>query len=243
MRAPTAALEQFYSILRLQDPAKRDEFTRICGHHKVVENALLFVFLADFRRNDHLAQVLGGVRVIHGYTALALGLVDATLAAQNLSLAAESLGLGTCYIRMALHRALAVCQALDLPRQALPLFGLAVGHPDQQPQLRPRLDLGLLVHTDVYRDPATAELERAIEDLGNASMGELPVHRSPQEKRLFLKAVLGGAWWRQGETGHQVARAWNHDRARSRAKAGTGLRSGIVPCDPGHAQLPSCRAV
>lgn len=58
-----------------------------------------------------------------------VSLIDAALAAQNMSIAAESMGLGICYIGGIRNELDKVTEVLQTPDHVLPLFGLAVGHP------------------------------------------------------------------------------------------------------------------
>ena len=61
------------------------------------------------------------------------------IAAQNVVVAAESLGMGTVYLGSILNDNAKLSELLKLPKYVYPAVGLAVGWPDQEPQLKPRL--------------------------------------------------------------------------------------------------------
>ena len=83
--------------------------------------------------------------------------MDAAIAAQNAALAAESLGLGFCYIGAIRNNPREVIQLLNLPRLAFPLVGMTLGWPVKPPLVRPRLPLDAVLHWEQY-DPEGEEI-------------------------------------------------------------------------------------
>lgn len=71
--------------------------------------------------------------------------------AQNALLAAQSLGLGGVYIGGLRNHPAEVSELLGLPDRVIPLFGLCLGHPAQQPEQKPRLPRALVVHQERYQ--------------------------------------------------------------------------------------------
>ena len=82
---------------------------------------------------------------------------DCTLAAQNAVVAAESLGLGICYIGGIRNDPQQVADLLELPDQVYPVFGLCLGWPDQDPMLKPRLPLSVTLKEERYDESNDAE--------------------------------------------------------------------------------------
>lgn len=80
---------------------------------------------------------------------LLIGFWDATIALQNVVVAAESLGLGTVYLGEVLSKDLR--QILGTPEYVFPAGLVAIGYPDEAPDLRPRLPLEAVVHRNGYR--------------------------------------------------------------------------------------------
>ena len=81
---------------------------------------------------------------------LLLAVVDTAIAAQNATLAAESLGLGCCYIGAIRNSPREVIELLDLPHLTFPLVGMTVGWPLQESMIRPRLPLEAVLHWEQY---------------------------------------------------------------------------------------------
>ena len=67
--------------------------------------------------------------------------IDASLAGQNAAVAAESLGLGICYVGGARNHPQELAALLNLPPRVIALFGLAVGWPvdGDTSEIKPRL--------------------------------------------------------------------------------------------------------
>ena len=79
-----------------------------------------------------------------------LALIDASLFAQNMVVALESLGYGTCYIGGLRNDLPAVHEVLETPEGVWPLFGLCIGRPAQSPESRPRLDTDAVLFEESY---------------------------------------------------------------------------------------------
>jgi hypothetical protein len=78
--------------------------------------------------------------------------IDAILASQNVALAAESKGLGICYLGSTLANCDQVGLLLKLPENVVPVVGFTLGYPDENTALRDRLPLEGLVHHETYQD-------------------------------------------------------------------------------------------
>jgi len=102
----------------------------------------VLVWIADLARLRTLAAhhqaPLDGAPYLDTFL---MAVIDATLAAQNAAAAAESLGLGTCYIGGIRNRSEAVAEELGLVPGTFAVFGLVVGHPDpaRPAAIKPRL--------------------------------------------------------------------------------------------------------
>jgi hypothetical protein len=78
--------------------------------------------------------------------------IDAILVSQNVALAAESKGLGICYLGSTFSNCDQVGSILRLPDNVVPVVGFSLGYPDEDPALRDRLPLDGLVHYETYQD-------------------------------------------------------------------------------------------
>ncbi|MGW4479993.1 NADPH-dependent oxidoreductase [Rhodococcus triatomae] len=168
--APTSSNLQTWSVVVVRDPDLKDRLAALSGDQEFIRQAPVFlVWLVDFAR---IAQVAD--RHDHGlegadYVESALvGFVDVSLAAQNASLAAESLGLGTVFVGAARNNPEDLAAALQLPARVVAAFGLAVGHPapSESSRVKPRLPQTAVVHHERYQEhtqlPAVDEYEQTI---------------------------------------------------------------------------------
>ena len=156
-QAPTAGNQQLYSIIVVRDQARKDALAASCDHQDFIAAApLVLVFCADVRRWWAAFCAEEGCDPREpGVGDLVLAIEDATIAAQNAVVAAESLGLGSCYIGDILERREDQRAILGLPRYVAPACMLVVGHPTERQLRRPkprRFELGDVVMEDAYRD-------------------------------------------------------------------------------------------
>lgn len=146
--ASSSSFLQCSSIIRVTDPALRQQLVTLTGGQQHVADAAEFwVFCADFNRHLQICpQAQLGLA-----EQLLLGVVDTAMMAQNAMTAAESLGLGGVYIGGIRNSIEAVTELLHLPQHVLPLFGLCLGWPADDPQVKPRLPAALVVHENSYQ--------------------------------------------------------------------------------------------
>ena len=146
--ASSSSFLQCSSIIRVTDPEIRQQLVPLSGGQQHVAQAAEFwVFCADFNRNLQICPdaQLGLAEQ------LLLGCVDTAILAQNALVAAESLGLGGVYIGGLRNNIDAVTELLKLPQHVLPLFGLCLGWPDDNPEVKPRMPSAMLVHENHYQ--------------------------------------------------------------------------------------------
>lgn len=149
-QAASSSHIQAYSLLRLRSPQTREQLIELTGGQPyVAQCGAFFTVLADQRRHKLLSERHNSPHVDNLETFL-LAVIDASLFAQNLVVAFESLGYGTCYIGGLRNRLPEVVELLSLPAGALPLFGLCVGIPDQDPESKPRLPLHAVLLEERY---------------------------------------------------------------------------------------------
>lgn len=154
-RAATSSNLQMYAVVAVTDEHKRAELARLTGNQAHVAQAPIFLaWCADLSKLDRAAQLRNHPHSHSHVENFVLAAVDVALAAQNSVLAAESLGLGTCYIGSLRNQPRAVVELLGLPRLMFPLVGLTVGWPNVQAAIRPRLPQRAVLHWEAYSDDA-----------------------------------------------------------------------------------------
>ena len=142
---------QAVTIIRVTDPKKRAILASLANNQAYVETAAEFlVFCADMNRAASCCD-LHGAEAYTGFTEqFIIATVDAALVAQNIVVASESAGLGICYIGALRNNPSEVSTVLDLPHDTYPVFGLCLGWPDQDPEVKPRLPIDVVLRENSY---------------------------------------------------------------------------------------------
>ena len=149
------------SIIRVTDSSLRKEIAEICTQEYVARAPELLIFIVDTYRNDQIALEQGVDSENSGdMDRFFQGFTDAILAAQNMVNAAEAMDLGTVYFGSVLNDPEKLCQLLDLPKYTFPALGLGIGYPNQDPMLKPRMDMKLRVFENKYE-----KLENYLEEI------------------------------------------------------------------------------
>lgn len=152
--AATSSYIQAYSIIGVKDPERKKKLAELAGNQPYVEhNGHFLVFCADLYRHALIGEKEGGnvLPAIESTEKFMVALIDAALAAQNAAVAAESMGLGICYIGGIRNNLEEVKKLLKTPERVIPLFGLAIGYPSKQTDKKPRLPLEHIYHEDEYQ--------------------------------------------------------------------------------------------
>lgn len=156
--ASTSSFIQACTLIQVNDTKDRERLAEYAGGQAYVASAPVFlVFCADMQRH-RLACEMNGVEMLSGYTEQFItATVDCALFAQNMMLAAEAQGLGGVYIGGIRNRIEAVAELLQLPELVYPVFGMCLGYPDQDPQVKPRLPLQVVLKQGHYDDRGDRE--------------------------------------------------------------------------------------
>lgn len=154
--AATSSGLQLWSVVSVQDPARREEIATLCGDQRQVRDAAWFLaFVADHARLKSAAETVGehaaGLNYNEFFT---MAVIDVALAAERMVCAAESLGIATCYIGALRNDVAGIKRLLELPVGTAPMFGLCLGWPaaGDQAAIKPRLPQGSIWFREKY-DP------------------------------------------------------------------------------------------
>ena len=163
LQAPTAGNMALYTILDITDPEKKACLAKSCDDQPFIATApLVFIFCADYRRwYDVFCRHVDTVRQ-PDMGDLFLAEADAIIAAQNAVVAAQSLGLGSCYIGDITENFEYHQKLLGLPRYVVPAAMLVMGYPTRQQMERvkpARFSLEDMVHENGYSMEKSARME------------------------------------------------------------------------------------
>ncbi|MFC2950286.1 oxygen-insensitive NADPH nitroreductase [Virgibacillus sediminis] len=162
-QASTSSFVMAYTIIGITDDSKKQALMEISGQPYVKDNGHLFVFCGDLHRAHQLRNKADKeqqeliTETIESTEQFIVTVIDGALAAQNAVLAAESMGLGACFLGSLRNDINKVSDLLQLPNHVVPLFGVAVGYPDHQPELKPRLPIETVYHENSYMEDEEQE--------------------------------------------------------------------------------------
>lgn len=111
---------------------------------------LFFVVCVDAHRMEAVMAERGWEMCNNDLSLLLLGIQDAALMAGNMVTAAESLGLGSCFLGGIPYRAKHIVEEYGLPKRVFPLVGLSMGYPAENPPARPRYPLEFSLFENHY---------------------------------------------------------------------------------------------
>ena len=177
LRAPTAGNMALYSVVEVHDQSKKELLAKYCDNQPMIAKApLVWVLLADMQKwvnyfTEGGSREKGEKEGLASWRDPALGdlhlcMQDAIIAAQNAVVAAESLGIGSCYIGDVIENFEGVRDLLQLKQYTVPACMLIFGHPKSEPtgKQTPRCPQEAIFMRDSYQSPTLEQLESAFSE-------------------------------------------------------------------------------
>lgn len=188
--ASTSSNLQTWSVIAVTDPAKKAALAKVASNQKHIEQCPLFlIWVADIARNQRLGAEEGVTLEVMPYQETFLvAAIDAALAAQNATVAAESLGLSCVYIGALRNNPQEVARIVSLPGGTFGVFGMCVGYASTTAanEVKPRLPQDVVLHHEVY-DASGEQVHRRTYD---ALMGAFSA-RNNMAADTWTKRVIG----------------------------------------------------
>lgn len=152
IRASSSGNMQSYSVIVTRDRTIREQlYEPHMEQNMVLDAPVLLTFCADFNRMRQWLELSNAPDNFDNFMSFMIAAIDAILVSQNVALAAESRGLGICYMGSTLASCERIGEILQLPKSVFPVVGFSLGYPDEDPAPRDRLPLEGLVHHEVYQ--------------------------------------------------------------------------------------------
>ena len=146
-RAPTAGNMMLYSIIEVTEQEIKDRLAITCDNQPFIARApMVWLFLADYQRWFDYFVACGVEELCLQNQVpmrkpeegdLFLACCDALIAAQNAVIAAESFGIGSCYIGDIMEQYKIHRELFNLPKYTFPIGMLVFGYPTQEQMNRP----------------------------------------------------------------------------------------------------------
>jgi nitroreductase len=151
-RASSSGNMQTYTILVTKDRDRREALYEMHYRQEMIRQApVLLTFCADWNRMSHWCRISRATPGYDNFLSFLVGFADALIAAQNATIAAESAGLGVCYMGTTLWSAPKLVEFFELPSGVFPATTLVIGYPDEDPAPRARLPIEAIVHEERYQ--------------------------------------------------------------------------------------------
>lgn len=163
MKAPTAGNQMMYSMIIIRNEELKKKLSKLCDYQMFIANApFVVVFVADHHRWYDYYRSNGVEEFAPSHNLkftppeesdLLLAIEDAMIAAQNSVIAAESMGIGSCYIGDILENYETIKELLQLPDETFPISLVCYGHykEDHKKVVRKRFDRKYIVFEDTYK--------------------------------------------------------------------------------------------
>ena len=149
-QAATSSNIQAYCAIRIRDHERLQRLVELTGGQKKVAACGAFLVICGDTRRHRLVARRSGQPHVSNLEAFMLAVIDASLFAQNLVVALESLGYGICYVGGLRNDLPAVHEVLGTPEGVWPIFGLCIGRPAEIPESRPRLETDAVLFEETY---------------------------------------------------------------------------------------------
>ncbi len=150
---------QSYSVIVVRSQEKKDALFELVPQEAIRQSAAFLLFVGDLNRAEKGARLHTDVFQPQGVEGLLITSVDAALAGQNTLLAAESLGYGGVIIGLVRYKSVELAELFKLPDYTYPVFGIALGVPNQKHDVKPRLPLENVVFEEEYQEQSTEAIE------------------------------------------------------------------------------------
>ncbi len=153
---------QMYAFIYTRDKEKKEALSKRLG--RFITQAPVFVlFCLDYRKLEKFIAYKGRKNRANDTEMLFLGIQDVSYAAMNFVMAAEALGLGTCFFGSAPMIEPVLTDMFKLPDRVYPLVGMVVGYPAKKPAARPRIPTSCVLFRDEYHDLDENEVKAAMD--------------------------------------------------------------------------------
>ena len=146
-------------MILVRNQEKKDALFELVPQEAIRQSAAFLLFVGDLNRAEKGARLHTDTFQPKGVEGLLITSVDAALAGQNTLLAAESLGYGGVIIGLVRYKSVEIAELFNLPDYTYPVFGIALGVPNQKHDVKPRLPLENVVFEEEYQEQTSEAIE------------------------------------------------------------------------------------
>lgn len=152
---------QTYSVVATTRSELKSQLAPAHFNQPMVKAApVVLTFCADYNRFSAWCRERKAEPGYDNFESFISAAVDAIVFAQTFAVAAESVGLGICYLGTTTYNAQEIIEVLKLPKLVMPVTTLTVGYPADNPPVTDRLPLEAVLHLEQYTDFSQADIDR-----------------------------------------------------------------------------------
>jgi len=168
-RASNTGNMQAYSIVVTTNPDIKTQLAPAHFNQPMVTQApVVLTFCADYNRFTKWCEQRQAEPGYDNFQSFMATVMDTLIAAQTFCIAAESVGLGICYLGTTTYNAQEIIEALNLPKLVVPVTTITVGYPADLPKQTDRLPLEAVVHRETYTDFSPTDIDRLYSEKENS---------------------------------------------------------------------------
>ena len=158
-RASTTGNMQVYSIIVTRDSEMKKKLAPFHFNQKmIIEAPVTLTFCADFNRFNKWCRLRNAEPGYDNFLSFVTAAIDAVIVAQTVAIAAEAKEIGICYLGTTTYTANEIINALNLPAGVVPVTTITLGWPAEHPEQVERLPLEAVVHSEIYKDYSTDDI-------------------------------------------------------------------------------------
>lgn len=160
-RASNTGNMQTYSIVVTTDESIKAQLAPCHFNQKMATEApVQLTICADFNRFNKWCEQRNAKPGYDNFLSFSSAMIDSMLVAQNICVAAESVGLGICYLGTTTYNAKKIIEILNLPKFVVPITTITLGYPSEIPAIQDdRLPLEGIVHLQTYKDYTSDDID------------------------------------------------------------------------------------
>ncbi len=168
-RASNTGNMQAYSVIITTDNNLKEQLSPAHFNQLMILQApVILTFCADFNRVSTWCEQRNALPGFQNFQSFVAGAIDAIVVAQTFCIAAESVGLGICYLGTTTYNAQEIIDVLKLPKLVVPLTTITVGYPETIPSQTDRLELNALIHSETYQDFTSKKIDELYAEKENS---------------------------------------------------------------------------
>ena len=160
---------QAYSVIATTDSELKKKLAPAHFNQPMITQApVILTFCADYNRFSKWCKLRDAEPGYDNFQSFMATAIDALIAAQTFCIAAESVGLGICYLGTTTYNAQEIIETLKLPKLVVPVTTLTVGYPADLPEQTDRLPLEAVLHYETYTEFSKVSIDRIYSEKENS---------------------------------------------------------------------------